>query len=948
MVLVWRLPFATLVAKLLCCCLVARVGTDPVQGSRASLRIASAGEGTQLGYQRPPPTELVRLSKMRGVTMREASLIGAPKLAYTLTDLIMVTTVDGGIHGVDRLTGATMWSQFGLDAPLVKSYHGNLKGSPPNFDEALVDLDGIDAWDGTVQEGARPSEETLFLPEPGADGYLYILSTSDGSLEKFPLDIRTLVDRAPFRFQNRLYSADRVTNFVSLDASTGRLVGSFAPTSDLVPLTKASHFNAAAPQTIRLGFAEFRVRVHDELTGTLLWEFLVRDYVPDPGVRDLPVTDEGPAIPPAVPLEAFPTPVVSVFEVFREESFAPRMAGALVTRQIPVPKLTSPAGVDPPAAFVGVHNGSFYALTPQAFPYLKNSSFLAPLPLNLGTGARMVVPEGAKPNAQLFLTRLTLEPASSPPEERVAMRRWLWLAAVALFTLCGIKEISNRRTKAVPETRRKPKAKKAPRETLADGPQKARVLEDGTTIIGSIILLPEILGYGSHGTVVYRGRFQKREVAVKRMLLDLVAIAEHEVQALEDSDDHPYVIRYYCAERCDQFMYLALELCPTSLQGLIEGTHGLRCPILITPPTILYQIMRGVHHLHHLKLIHRDLKPQNILITRSRDRFGRVHGWRALISDFGLCKRLEAGQSSFHSSLVSGAAGTVGWRAPECLTAAEPTPEGPCAAGRKRITRAVDIFSAGCVFYYVLRHGQHPFGDGYLREGRILEGSFNIAALLSDPGIAYRHEAHDLIGRMLDPDPDRRPDSLTVLLHPYFWDANRKLAFLQDVSDQLESELRPWYRGAPLDLEAGAAAIIGENWLHRMDKRVLGDLTKFRGYDGTKLRDLMRAIRNKKHHYADLPTHVKRAYGPLPDRFLAYFLTRFPNLLLHAYGALARHPTLREDPIFRPYFELPPQLNESDGGKLRLGPGLVGCRKLTRTCPTVNRSPRGQSPELLA
>ena len=59
--------------------------------------------------------------------------------------------------------------------------------------------------------------------------------------------------------------------------------------------------------------------------------------------------------------------------------------------------------------------------------------------------------------------------------------------------------------------------------------------------------------------------------------------------------------------------------------------------------------------------MHRDVKPHNVLIS-GPDSQGR---YRAMISDFGLCKKLKAGRMSF--SRRSGAVGTEGWIAPEML-----------------------------------------------------------------------------------------------------------------------------------------------------------------------------------------------------------------------------------------------------------------------------------------
>lgn len=66
------------------------------------------------------------------------------------------------------------------------------------------------------------------------------------------------------------------------------------------------------------------------------------------------------------------------------------------------------------------------------------------------------------------------------------------------------------------------------------------------------------------------------------------------------------------------------------------------------------------HHTLSLS-VHRDLKPCNILISVP-NRHGQI---RAVISDFGLCKKLQGGRQSF--SLRSGIPGTEGWIAPEVL-----------------------------------------------------------------------------------------------------------------------------------------------------------------------------------------------------------------------------------------------------------------------------------------
>ena len=107
------------------------------------------------------------------------------------------------------------------------------------------------------------------------------------------------------------------------------------------------------------------------------------------------------------------------------------------------------------------------------------------------------------------------------------------------------------------------------------------------------------------------------------------------------------------------------------------------------------QFLSGLSFLHNIGIIHRDVKPQNVLLSQSLT---------ALISDFGLCTTLVDDQSSFEAT----DAGTVGWVAPETLR-----------HGRK--TKAVDSFSAGCVIHYLLT-GSHPFGAHFEREANIRSG----------------------------------------------------------------------------------------------------------------------------------------------------------------------------------------------------------------------------------
>ncbi|KAM6501093.1 hypothetical protein JOM56_004107 [Amanita muscaria] len=486
---------------------------------------------------------------------------------------------------------------------------------------------------------------------------------------------------------------------------------------------------------------------------------------------------------------------------------------------------------------------------------------------------------------------------------------------------------SNNGAEAVALVTMKPVEQPVDPLSIVDGPTSTSGIRVGT----SLTVSDAILGYGSHGTVVFQGSLQGRAVAVKRLLRDFVTLADREVSILQESDDHPNVIRYYYQEAHASFLYIALELCPASLADVIEypdRDQWRDVAISFDPKRALKQITSGLKHLHALKLVHRDIKPQNILVSSMKPGSGSKGGYRMLISDFGLCKKLDVDQTSFAPTAYGAmAAGTVGWRAPEILRGEVKLDEinddnsmssrGSVAtvvggsasgsgnshpSGKPRLTKSVDIFALGCLFYYVLTNGGHPYGDKYEREVNILKNAKNLGGLerFGEEG----SEAVDLISQMLDPDASKRPNTTTCLLHPYFWDSAKRLNFLQDASDRFEIMCRDPKDPYLLELEKDAASIVGSDWHTRLDKIFIENLGKFRKYDGKSVQDLLRALRNKKHHYQDIPDNVKRHLGPMPEGYLTYFTRRFPHLFLHVH-AVVRTKSLQTESMFRSYFELP-------------------------------------------
>uniref|UniRef100_A0A1I8GG57 non-specific serine/threonine protein kinase n=1 Tax=Macrostomum lignano TaxID=282301 RepID=A0A1I8GG57_9PLAT len=320
-------------------------------------------------------------------------------------------------------------------------------------------------------------------------------------------------------------------------------------------------------------------------------------------------------------------------------------------------------------------------------------------------------------------------------------------------------------------------------------------LPSGWRQIGNISYDPRyVLGRGCEGTLVYKGRFDDREVAVKRMLPDCFSVADKEVQLLRLSDQHLNVVRYYCTEQDAHFRYIALELCDATVVDYAKEANPAD-RFGLEPSSVLHQALQGLHHLHNLDIVHRDVKPTNLLLCKNAG----TGVYRTVISDFGLCKRLSPGRVSF--SKRSGLTGTEGWIAPEMFESESSS-----------ATCAVDVFSVGCVCYYVLSRGKHPFGDALNRQRNILDGNYSLSALRLD------HLANDMIMKMIEHRPLDRLSIDGALKHPFFWSVDEQMHFLTEASDRTDK--------LPMDdplmerMESCAPTVCGTDWSDRLDIQV--------------------------------------------------------------------------------------------------------------------------------
>ncbi|KAI9197403.1 kinase-like domain-containing protein [Polychytrium aggregatum] len=279
----------------------------------------------------------------------------------------------------------------------------------------------------------------------------------------------------------------------------------------------------------------------------------------------------------------------------------------------------------------------------------------------------------------------------------------------------------------------------------------------------------EKIGEGTYG-VVYKARCRNtgRIVALKKIRLEtedegVPSTAIREISLLKELN-HANVVRLLDIVHNDTKLYLIFEFLDLDLKKYMDSVS----PHMLHPDLVksyMYQLVQGVFYCHSHRILHRDLKPQNLLIDQ--------HGMLKL-ADFGLARAVGVPLRTYTHEVI-----TLWYRAPEILL------------GSKHYSTAVDMWSVGTIFAEMaMREALFP-GDSEIDElfqiFRVLgtptetdwpgvsslpdykpnfptwkrEGFRRLESYLDADGI-------DLLSKMLVYNPADRISAKRALEHPYF------------------------------------------------------------------------------------------------------------------------------------------------------------------------------------
>lgn len=186
----------------------------------------------------------------------------------------------------------------------------------------------------------------------------------------------------------------------------------------------------------------------------------------------------------------------------------------------------------------------------------------------------------------------------------------------------------------------------------------------------------EKIGEGTYG-VVYKAKDKEngRTVALKKIRLDtesdgVPSTAIREISLLKELN-HPNVVRLLDVVHADKKLFLVFEYLDRDLKKYMDSVPAGGISLSLVK-SYLYQLLSGIAFCHSHRILHRDLKPQNLLI----DAQGSIK-----LADFGLARAFGVPVRSYTHEVV-----TLWYRAPEILL------------GCRYYSTPVDVWSIGCIF----------------------------------------------------------------------------------------------------------------------------------------------------------------------------------------------------------------------------------------------------------
>ena len=258
-----------------------------------------------------------------------------------------------------------------------------------------------------------------------------------------------------------------------------------------------------------------------------------------------------------------------------------------------------------------------------------------------------------------------------------------------------------------------------------------------TQVVGGRYRLGRSLGLGGMATVhLARDETLGRDVAIKRLSEALSGDEVFRERFMREARtaaglSHPNIVGVYDVGEEGGIPYIVMECVEGRTLAELLAENGPLDPDRTVD--LILQACAGLDHAHAAGLVHRDIKPQNLLV-RDDDTLKIV--------DFGIARPVDGTQLTLAGTIL----GTAAYLAPE-------------QALGERVTAAADLYSLGAVTYELLS-GRPPYEFESLAELPVKQREGP-----PPPIDGVSEELQDAVRRCLAPDPANRPASAAALAH---------------------------------------------------------------------------------------------------------------------------------------------------------------------------------------
>lgn len=378
---------------------------------------------------------------------------------------------------------------------------------------------------------------------------------------------------------------------------------------------------------------------------------------------------------------------------------------------------------------------------------------------------------------------------------------------------------------------------------------KVEVVSDSRYLSLNSTIRAFIGNHNSDGVAIFNGTFGSREVLIKRTPKSSKQAALNEANLISKIDCHENVVQFLCTVEDSKHIYIVTQRHQVSLRKHVKCLMGIK------NQEVFQQLTNAADYLHRMNIIYFNFNPDDVHVLCQNEIV------RIKLTNFGNSKKLQS--NSLVLFVESDFKGIESFIAPEI--------------DKHRVAGlSSDIFSLGCLFYFIMSRGQVLRQQSQMIIDRQRTAHVNASAKTCDTILGF-----NIMAKCLKMLPKDRMSAIVMKEDPYFWSVHEKFDLILEVTKALENGPKKLQN----KLQFNKNKIIGADWKIKIGDEVSNELSKTRKYDGHHLYQLVQVIRNHYVHKSASPV-LDSIIGTTKEQVMSYWMEKFPLLIPHLYEVM--------------------------------------------------------------